>query len=171
MDLNIQNYLRISWQDVILVCISTLIIVSFAKHFFWDKILAFVKKRQALIQDNIDSSEMLKKEAEEIKDQYADKMKGAGAEAAAMLDSARDQAQLEKDQILASARSQAAHIEASAKEEIDLEKRRAYREMKDAITDVAMAAASQILQEELDTEKQKKLIDQYLEDTGENSHE
>lgn len=171
MDLNISNYLRISWQDVILVCISTLIIVLFAKHFFWDKIIAFVHKRQNLIQENIDSSEKLKAEAEQIKEQYADKMKGAGAEAAAMLDGARDQAQLEKDRILESARMQAAHIEASAKEEIDLEKRRAYKEMKNAITDVAMAAASQILQEELDEEKQKQLIDRYLEETGDSEHE
>ncbi|WP_242744436.1 ATP synthase F0 subunit B [Allobaculum sp. Allo2] len=61
IDFNIDNYLRISWQDVLLVCISSLIIVLFCKHFFWDKILAFINKRQKLIQDNIDSSETLKK--------------------------------------------------------------------------------------------------------------
>ena len=61
---NIDNYLRISLTDVVLVCISTFLIVMIAKKFFWDKLLTLISKRQALIQENIDSSVQLKKEAE-----------------------------------------------------------------------------------------------------------
>ena len=67
---NIDNYLRISLTDVVLVCISTFLIVMIAKKFFWDKLLTLISKRQALIQENIDSSVQLKKEAEDIKEQY-----------------------------------------------------------------------------------------------------
>ncbi len=66
IDFNIDNYLRISFTDVVLVCISTLLIVLFAKHFFWNKLVAFVKKRQDLIQENIDASITLKEEASQI---------------------------------------------------------------------------------------------------------
>ena len=38
IDFNIDNYLRISLTDVVLVCISTFLIVMFAKKFFWDKL-------------------------------------------------------------------------------------------------------------------------------------
>ena len=51
---NIDNYLRISLTDVVLVCISTFLIVMIAKKFFWDKLLTLISKRQALIQENID---------------------------------------------------------------------------------------------------------------------
>ena len=39
IDFNIDNYLRISLTDVVLVCISTFLIVMFAKKFFWGKLL------------------------------------------------------------------------------------------------------------------------------------
>ena len=84
IDFNIDNYLRISFTDVVLVCISTLLIVLFAKHFFWNKLVAFVKKRQDLIQENIDASITLKEEASQIKAQYDEKMKHAGQEAHAL---------------------------------------------------------------------------------------
>ena len=72
---NIDNYLRISLTDVVLVCISTFLIVLIAKKFFWDKLLAYIQKRQDLIQGNIDSSVQLKQEAQNIKEQYDEKMK------------------------------------------------------------------------------------------------
>ena len=43
IDFNIDNYLRISLTDVVLVCISTFLIVMFAKKFFWDKLLTQTK--------------------------------------------------------------------------------------------------------------------------------
>lgn len=45
IDFNIDNYLRISLTDVVLVCISTFLIVMFAKKFFWDKLLTLIQKQ------------------------------------------------------------------------------------------------------------------------------
>ena len=97
---NIDNYLRISLTDVVLVCISTFLIVLIAKKFFWDKLLAYIQKRQDMIQDNIDSSVKIKEEAQSIKERYDEKMKNAGKEAHAILESARASAAQEKQQIL-----------------------------------------------------------------------
>lgn len=44
IDFNIDNYLRISLTDVVLVCISTFLIVMFAKKFFWEKLLTLIQK-------------------------------------------------------------------------------------------------------------------------------
>ena len=66
---NIDNYLRISLTDVVLVLISTLLIVLIAKKFFWDKILAFMENRQNMIQENIDFSHELRDQAAAEKEQ------------------------------------------------------------------------------------------------------
>ena len=66
IDFNIDNYLRISLTDVVLVCISTFLIVMFAKKFFWEKLLTLIQKRQDLIQENIDSSVAIKKQADDV---------------------------------------------------------------------------------------------------------
>jgi F-type H+-transporting ATPase subunit b len=148
---------------VLLVCISTFLIVVFCKHFFWNKLLDFIKKRQALIQDNIDSSARMKAEAQALKQEYEDQLHTAGAKANEIIDSARSAAQLEKEQIITAAKAQAANIEQSAKDEIETEKRKAQTEMKDAITDVAIAAAGAILQSEVDAEKQQQILDSVIE--------
>lgn len=67
IDFNIDNYLRISLTDVVLVCISTFLIVMFAKKFFWEKLLTLIQKRQDLIQENIDSSVAIKSRLKMLK--------------------------------------------------------------------------------------------------------
>lgn len=167
VDFNIDNYLRISWQDVLLVCISTFLIVLFCRHFFWDKLLAFVQKRQALIQENIDSSERLKAKAQEEKKKYDERLAAAGAKANEIIDQARREANAEKTQIIDSAKNQATNIERAAREDVERDRLRAQKEMKSAITDVALAAAGQILESEIDETRQKEILDKIIDQAGE----
>ncbi|MCI9041269.1 F0F1 ATP synthase subunit B [Dubosiella newyorkensis] len=162
IDFNIDNYLRISFTDVVLVCISTLLIVLFAKHFFWNKLVAFVKKRQDLIQENIDASITLKEEASQIKAQYDEKMKHAGQEAHALIESAKEQANQEKAEILAQASTQADRLKDAAKEEIDREKRKAEADMKNAISDVAIEVARNLVHKEVDETVQQAYVEDFL---------
>ena len=166
IEFNIDNYLRISWQDVLLVCISTTIIVLVCKRFFWDKLLAFVKQRQLIIQNNIDDSVKIRTQADEIKEEYRLKLANVGAEANEIISNAKKQASLERTEIINAAKQQAAHIEQSALEEIEKEKLRAQNEMQDAIADVAIAAASSILASEIDEEKQREIVNQFINKAG-----
>ena len=130
VDFNVANYLRINLQDMIMTLISTILIVLFAKHFFWDKILAFVKKRQDLIQGNIDSSEDLKKAALAQKEKYDVQMQHAGQDAHVIIETARANATQQKKEILDQANSEAARIKAKAQEDIDRDRLKAQDEMK-----------------------------------------
>lgn len=167
IDFNIDNYLRISWQDVLLVCISTFLIVIFCKHFFWNKLLEFIARRQALIQDNIDSSEKLRNEALEEKKQYDAQLASAGAKANEIIAQARREAEAQKTEIVDSARAQADNIGRAAREDIERDKLKAQKEMKTAITDVALAAAGQILGSEIDETRQKEILDKLIDQAGE----
>lgn len=166
VDFNISNYLRISFSDVILVLISTSIIILFARKFFWSKLLDYFARRQNLIQQNIDASENLKKEAQAEKEQYAQKMKDAGKEAHALIEQAKEQANQEKEQIISSANAQADRLKEAAREEIERDKLKAQKEMKAAISDVALAAASQLLGREVDGDLQKDYVDTFIQEAG-----
>lgn len=163
---NIDNYLRISLTDVALVCISTFLIVLIAKKFFWDKLLTLIENRQALIQENIDSSIQIKKEAEDVKAQYDEKMKNAGKEAHEILESARQGASQEKQQILEQTQNEVSRIKQQAKEDIERDKRNAEKEMKAAISEVAMEAAKKLVEKEMDEETQKKFVDDFIDKAG-----
>ena len=166
IDFNIDNYLRISLTDIILVCISTALIIFFAKHFFWDKLLTLIQKRKDLVQGNIDESVRLKKEAQEVRDQYDEKMKSAGKEAHEILESAKASAGKEKEKILEEAQNQANRLKVQAAEEIERDKRKAEKEMKTAISEVAIAAARELVQKEVDEDVQKQLVSDFIEQAG-----
>ena len=165
-DFNVANYLRINLQDMIMTLISTILIVLFAKHFFWDKILAFVKKRQDLIQDNIDSSEDLKKAALAQKEKYDVQMQHAGQDAHVIIETARVNATQQKKEILDQANSEAARIKAKAQEDIDRDRLKAQDEMKEAISDVAIEAAKKLVDKEMDESTQRKFVDDFLAKAG-----
>ena len=158
IDFNIDNYLRISLTDVVLVCISTFLIVMFAKKFFWEKLLTLIQKRQDLIQENIDSSVAIKKQAEDVKEQYDEKLRNVSQEAHTILVSARAHADQEKQQIIKEANDEALRIKKNANEDIERQKRDAQKEMKKAISDVALSAASQLIKKEMDEETQKQFL-------------
>ena len=166
VDFNVANYLRINLQDMIMTLISTILIVLFAKHFFWDKILAFVKKRQDLIQDNIDSSEDLKKAALAQKEKYDVQMQHAGQDAHVIIETARVNATHQKKEILDQANSEAARIKAKAQEDIDRDRLKAQDEMKEAISDVAIEAAKKLVDKEMDESTQRKFVDDFLAKAG-----
>ena len=163
---NIDNYLRISLTDVVLVCISTFLIVLIAKKFFWDKLLAYIQKRQDMIQDNIDSSVKIKEEAQSIKERYDEKMKNAGKEAHAILESARASAAQEKQQILNQTQDEVVRLRKQAQEDIERDKRNAQKDMKEAIGSVALEISKKLLKKEVDEQEQKKYIDDFIDEAG-----
>ena len=163
---NIDNYLRISLTDVVLVCISTFLIVLIAKKFFWDKLLAYIQKRQDMIQDNIDSSVKIKEEAQSIKERYDEKMKNAGKEAHAILESARASSAQEKQQILNQTQDEVVRLKKQAQEDIERDKRNAQKDMKEAIGSVALEISKKLLKKEVDEQEQKKYIDDFIDEAG-----
>ena len=70
MDFDINAYLRLNPMDMIMVCVSTLIIIAIAKHFFWDKVLAYLDARKAAIQADIDAGMQSREAGEQYKRQY-----------------------------------------------------------------------------------------------------
>lgn len=70
------------------------------KNSFWEKLLTLIQKRQDLIQENIDSSVAIKKQAEDVKEQYDEKLRNVSQEAHTILVSARAHADQEKQQII-----------------------------------------------------------------------
>ena len=87
MDFDINAYLRLNPMDMIMVCVSTLIIVAVAKHFFWDKVLAYLDARKAAIQADIDAGLQSKEAGEQYKRQYEEQMANARGEAHELLES------------------------------------------------------------------------------------
>lgn len=163
---NIDNYLRINLQDVTMVLVSTALIILFAKHFFWNKIIALIEKRQALIQENIDASAVIKAQAQEMKSQYDEKMKHAGQDAHQIIETARNSANEQKQEILAQAENEANRLKEKAQEDIERDRLKAQAELKNAIGDVAIEAAKKLVKKEMDDQTQRQFVDEFIAEVG-----
>lgn len=169
LNFDITSYLRLDPTDMIMVCISTLLIVFAAKHFFWDKVMDYLERRQANIQAEIDAASSKHNEANELKTQYEQQLANARGEANQIIVAAQESANAEKKDILHKATKQAGTIKEKAFADIEREKTHAQKEMKAAISDVAFEAAKKIIGEELDETKHKQYIEEFMEHAGDDS--
>lgn len=162
MNINIDNYLRLNFTDMILVLISTLLICIIAKKYFWQYALDYLDKRKMLIQDELDAAKKSELEGEQYKQKYAEQLKNAKIEANAIVDKARTEAKAEGIQIVEKAQHDAKLTLEKAQRDIEMEVLGAQKKIQKEITEVAFIAAQQILEKEMDEETQKKYVDQFI---------
>lgn len=168
MDLiNIDDYLRINLYDAVLVLISTFLIVFIVKKYFWNYVQAYLEKRQAIIQEQLDESANKLKESEALKAQYEEKMAGAKEEAKGIISLAKENAKKEADDIVAKAKDSAEAMKEKAMLEIEHEKSKVEKQIKEEISEVAFLAASKVVKKELDEATHRKYVEDFIEQAGE----
>lgn len=169
LNFDINAYMRLNPWDMIMVCVSTLLIVLIAKHFFWDKVVTYLDTRAAAIQANIDLGAKERATGETYKSEYEQQLAGAKSEARTILENAKANAQHEKREIIQGAQSQAETMKEKARKDIEREKVQAREEMKNAIVDVAFDAAKQIVGKEMDAQAHKQYVDDFIEHAGDST--
>ena len=141
------------------------IFVVLAK-FAWPKVLANLDAREAKISDDIAAAEKTRTEANEQLEQYKAELAHAQADADAIIDEARGTAQKAKERIVDDANKQASDILARGRAALESERRAALVDLTDTVADVSVNAAAKIIDKNLDTEAQRKLVEKYLDEVG-----
>ena len=79
---------------------------------------------------------------------------------------AHDDAETERSSIIQKSHEEADEIVSAASETIENERRRVLQQAQSQIADLAIEAASKIVGENLDDEKNRKLVDAFLSEEG-----
>jgi F-type H+-transporting ATPase subunit b len=146
---------------------ANLVILYFAlKHFLFKPVTAMLEKRKKSIEDSINDSEEKQRAAAALKTEYEEKLKGAHAESQRLVSEARDRANREAEGIVSDARQEAERLTARAREEIDRERERMMKELQGEVAGLALAAASKLLEENMDTEKNRAFVDRFIKSEG-----
>lgn len=123
----------------------------------------FMEQRSADITADIEKGEALKAEGEAFHKEQAAMLESAVDERKLMVQEARQKATKEYDSILADAKKEAARILANAHEEAEREHAMMLAQMKDEVVSLALAAASKIIEANMDTERNRVLVEDFLE--------
>ena len=152
--------------NFILIAGSFLLLVFLVKKFAWGNIVGILDQRAQKISEDIDSAEAARKKAEDLAQKREDALAGSRAEAAAIVETAKETAEKNKASILADTTEEVSRLKQKANQEIAQSKADALKSIKGDVADLSIDLASKIIGQTLDKEAQSQLIDSYIDKLG-----
>lgn len=132
-------------------------------RFAWKPILSAVEARETKIQDALDEARRRQAEAEQLLLEHKAQLADARRQAQEILAEGRDAADRFRKEMEGKAREESEFILTRAQAEIQREKEAAVDALRRESVDLALAAASKLLHEKLDSEQDRKLVMQYVD--------
>lgn len=125
-------------------------------------ITAAVEEREKALEDALASAKRDREEAERILAEHRAKIEAARSDAQKVIADARATAEEMRNDILAKARAEQQATVERAAEEIQREKERAVAELRREAVEMAILGAAKVIEQNLDTEKNRQLVEGYL---------
>lgn len=138
------------------------VLLALLWRFGWPAILKAVEEREHRIQQQLEDAERARAEAVRLLEEHRRTIAAAKAEAQEMITKGRAVAEKERETLLAQAREQYEDLLARAKKEIDSQKQQAILELRREAVDLSIAAASRLVEANLDSDANRKLVMDYL---------
>ena len=139
-----------------------IVLLALLWKFGWPAILKSVEERERRIQRQLDEAEKARAEAAQLLEQQRRAIEKARNEAQEILAKAKTVATKEREALLAKTREEQDQLLERARREIDAEKEKAILALRKEAVDLAIAAASKLLEEKLDSEADRRLVLDYL---------
>jgi F-type H+-transporting ATPase subunit b len=158
--------LEINIGAVITQSIAFIILAAFMRFMVFPKITGALDERGREIQQTLDHIASDRKLMESTRAEYEQRLTGIEAEAREKIAGAVKQAQEEAAAIMAAARSEASSQRERAVAEIDMERKKAVAEIRSQMADLAVVAASKVLEREITPAVHRELINDFIGDVA-----
>ena len=153
-------------HDATLLAIAVLFLGIILSYLLFNPVRDYMEERQKRIAGDIASAKTDKEEAQQLKQQYEEKLKEVDKEADAILAEARKKALQNETNIINDAKDEAARIIKNAEEQAVLEQKRVADEVKQQMIAVAALMAQKVVAQNIDTTLQDSLVEETLKEMG-----
>lgn len=157
------------FHDAALMIIAVITLFLLMSYFLFNPARAFLQKRQEKIRTELEDAKNNQEDARALKAEYDEKLKNIDKEAESILADARKRALANENRIVAAAKEEAAAIIERAKEEANLEKQKMADDVKREIVAVAALMAGKVVASKVDVAIQDSLIDETLKEMGDST--
>ncbi len=148
--------------NIIWTLITFIAVVFALGRFAWNPLLRVFQSREEFIRQSLKDAEQANKKAAEQLAEYTEQLATAKAEASAIIDEGRRDAEKVKRSIHEETRKEADAMIARAKREIGMARDAAVKELYDTSATLATNAASKIIAKELDPADHRRLIEESI---------
>ena len=156
----------ISWE-LLFQIINTVILFLVLKKLLFKPVLNIIEKRENMIQEDLAAGAKAKNEGIALKKEYEEKVSIAKEEGREIIRQATARAEEKSNQIISDAQAEVVSLKAKASKDIAQEKEQAIAEIRNDISDIAILAASKVLEEDIDKSKHEDLIEKFIKEVGE----
>ena len=125
-------------------------------------IINAIENRENSIRTDLDEAQKQRDEAQGLLEEHKQMVEKAESEAQKMFKESQALAEKARQETLDKAREESDKILDKAKTEIEQEKENALTTLRKEVADLAIGAAEKILASNLDKEKQKAVVDEYI---------
>lgn len=164
--MELKPVVTISWELVIQI-INTIILFWILKKILFKPVLDIIDARENAIKADIATGEQAKNEGLALKAEYEQKLSVAKNEGQEIIKQATLRAEQKSEEIISTAKEEAINIKDKANRDIAQEKEKVMNELKNDISNIAILAASKVIEKDIDQAKHEEMINKFIEEVGE----
>ena len=145
------------WTVVTFCCLAVVL-----RAFAWKPLLEALRQREDRVRSSVERAEQAKRDAERLLEENKAQLARAEAESRRIVEEGRSLAEKLKSEIVEKAGQQTRHMIEQARQEIDRNKEQALTQLRTEVANLAIGAAEKILNETLDAQRHRKVVDDVL---------
>jgi F-type H+-transporting ATPase subunit b len=146
--------------------VNFIVLYLLLRRFLFTPITRFMEDRARKIQEEKERAEAERKNAGKIRKEYEEKIKSIDRQAEIRFKEAVREGEKQGREIISAAKARARSIINDGYRELEREREKALREMKHQVVSLSVAAASRIIERELDEKKHRALVDDFISKAG-----
>jgi len=145
------------------ISLTFLLLLVVLRKFAWGPITSALDTREKKIEESMERAERALSEARQIQADNDKARREADQAAQRVLREARDAAEQLRGEEVEKTRTQLRQMQDQARDEIEREKQTALDALRTEVADLAIEAAEKILHDSLDGDRQRKIVDTFID--------
>ncbi len=138
--------------------LNLLVLYFILKKILFKPVTSFMEKRSESIRESLENADKMKFAAEELYRAYEDLLMNAREEADEIISGARERGGREYERAITEAKDEVAKMMEKARRDIENERNAMLKESRNEIVSLALAAASKVLEKNMDSESNRQII-------------
>ena len=147
--------------------VNTFLVFMILKKLLFKPVLGIIEAREKDIKANLAQGETAKTEGISLKKEYEEKIGSARTEGQEIVKQATLRAEQKEAEIVSAAKQEAQSLREKASKDVEQERQKVMNEIKNDISDIALLAASKVIEKDLDKSKHEELINNFIKEVGE----
>jgi len=147
---------------IIWTVITFVFVLLVLKKYAWGPLLSSLDERENSIREAIEQADKAREEAQAAAEEHKQAVVQAQADAQAAINKAREDAERVARDVHERAEEEAQQLLEQARRTIQQERDQALQELRQQTAELAVLAAGQLLEENLDDERNRKIVDDFI---------